>query len=135
MPALKSKRLVANKDRACIRLHPDDSVVVALRPLGRGQRLPAEDTVLRDDIPASHKAAVRRIPAGTAVIKYGQVIGFAASDIEPGRHVHAHNVSLHDFSRDFAYGRDSHPTAFVAPSARRTFEGFLRPDPGGRAEH
>ena len=96
------KRLVANTDRTCIRLHPDDSVVVALRALARGQRLPEEDTVLRDDIPAGHKAAVRRIPAGAAVIKYGQVIGFAEADIEPGRHVHTHNVTLHDFSRDYA---------------------------------
>jgi len=119
---------VANTDRTCIRLHPDDSVVVALRALARGERLSAEDTVLRDDIPAGHKAAVRRIPAGAAVIKYGQVIGFAEADIEPGRHVHTHNVTLHDFSRDYAFGQDTRTTAFVAASARRTFEGFLRPD-------
>ncbi len=111
-----------------IRLHPDDNVVVALNNLSRGERLPDLDVVLLDDITAGHKAAVRGIDAGEALIKYGQIIGFASEDIEPGRHVHTHNVTLHSFSRDYAYGRDARPTQFLAESARRTFEGFLRPD-------
>jgi altronate hydrolase len=119
---------MSNRDRSCIRLHPDDSVVVALRPLASGQIVLEHNTVLRDNIPAGHKASIQRIPAGSAIIKYGQVIGFASIDIEPGSHVHIHNVILHDFSRDYAYGRDSRPTQFVAESERRTFEGFPRPD-------
>jgi altronate hydrolase len=115
-------------DRGCIRLHPDDSVVVALKPLSRGQQIPEENTVLLDDIPAGHKFSVRRIPEGGAVIKYGQIMGFASADIEQGRHVHTHNVSLRDFDRDYAYGRDAKPTQFISESERRTFEGFLRPD-------
>jgi len=119
---------VTDTGRRCIRLHPDDNVVVALKPLGRGQQLPEEDTLLLDDIPDGHKASVRRIPAGAPVIKYGQIIGFASSDIEQGRHVHTHNVSLRDFSRDYAFGRDAKPTQFISEEGRRTFEGFLRPD-------
>jgi altronate hydrolase len=119
---------VANMDRSCIRLHPDDSVIVVLRPLGRGQQLPEYSMVLRDDIPAGHKAAVHRIRAGMPIIKYGQIIGFASADIDPGQHVHIHNVTLHDFSRDYDYGRDTRPTPFVEESARRTFDGFPRPD-------
>lgn len=119
---------MVNTDRPCIRLHPDDSVVVALRPLGCGTRLEEEGTVLRDDIPAGHKVAVRPIPAGSAIVKYGQIIGFALSDIEPGRHVHTHNVTLHDFSRDYAYGLDARPTQFFDKDECRTFEGFPRPD-------
>jgi arabinonate dehydratase len=114
--------------RSCIRLHPDDSVMVALNALSRGERLPEEGVVVLDGIAAGHKVAVHQIPAGAAVIKYGQIIGFASADIEPGRHVHTHNVILHDFSRDYAYGREARRTQFVAESARRTFEGFLRPD-------
>ncbi len=119
---------MTNASRACIRLHPDDSVVVALNALSRGERLPNADVVLLDDIPDGHKAAVHRIPAGAAIIKYGQIIGFASADIEPGRHVHTHNVTLHDFSRDYDYSQDARPTQLVAKSARRTFEGFPRPD-------
>ena len=119
---------MAETDRSVIRLHPDDTVVTALKPLERGRRLSEENILLLEEIPASHKVAVRPIPTGAAVIKYGQIIGFASADIEPGRHVHTHNVSLHDFTRDYAYGRDARPTAFVAESDRRTFEGFPRPD-------
>ncbi len=119
---------MTNASRSCIRLHPDDSVVVALNALSRGERLPQEDVVLLDDIAAGHKAALHRIPAGAAIIKYGQIIGFASADIEPGRHVHTHNVTLHNFSRDHAYSQDARPTQFVADSVRRTFEGFQRPD-------
>jgi len=125
---IQRRDLMTNAGRSYIRLHPDDNVVVALKALSRGERLPNEDVILLDDIAAGHKAAVRLIPAGAAVIKYGQIIGFASNDIEPGRHIHTHNVTLHNFSRDYAYSQDARPTQYVADSARRTFEGFLRPD-------
>ncbi len=115
-------------ERLSIRLHPDDSVVVALKPLAGGDLLAEENIILIDDIPAGHKAAVRRVPAGSSVIKYGQTIGFACEDIEPGRHVHTHNLTLHDFNRDYAFCRDVRPTSFIADGERLTFEGFPRPD-------
>lgn len=119
---------MANTDRTCIRLHPNDSVAVALEPLPRGLKLAEFGIDLKNDIPAGHKASIVPIPAGSAIVKYGQIIGFASTDIEPGCHVHTHNMSLHDFSRDYAYGRDAHPTEYVAEAERRTFEGFIRPD-------
>jgi len=119
---------MADTNRSSSRLHPDDSVVVALKPLCQGHRLFEENTLVLDDIPAGHKVAVRLIPAGAAIIKYGQIIGFASTDIEPGRHVHTHNVTLQDFSRDYAFGRNVRPTPFIAEGARRTFEGFPRPN-------
>lgn len=119
---------MTNASRSWIQLHPSDSVVVALKKLSRGDPLPKEGMVLLEDIAAGHKAAVQRIPAGAAVIKYGQIIGFASADIEPGRHVHTHNVTLHEFSRDYAYSQEARPTQSLQESARRTFEGILRPD-------
>lgn len=47
---------------------------------------------LKQDILFGHKFALARIPKGSAVIKYGEEIGVALSDIEPGEHVHVHNV-------------------------------------------
>jgi altronate hydrolase len=126
--SIQRRDFMTNAGQSCIRLHPDDSVVVALTALSRGQRLPKEDVVLLDDIAAGHKAAIHRLPTGAPIIKYGQIIGFAAADIEPGQHVHTHNVTLRNFSRDYAYSQDALPTQFVAESARRTFEGFVRPD-------
>lgn len=119
---------MANMDRSCIRLHPKDSVAVALQPLGPGRHLRQYGIITRDDIPAGHKVAINEIPNGAPIIKYGQIIGFASSDIEPGRHVHVHNLTLHDFTRDYSHGEDAHPTAYFAESNRRVFQGFPRPD-------
>ncbi|RLG06284.1 MAG: D-galactarate dehydratase, partial [Thaumarchaeota archaeon] len=51
-----------------------------------------EELVARSDIPFGHKLAIREIPRGEEIIKYGEVIGRATRDIEIGEHVHVHNV-------------------------------------------
>jgi len=43
-------------------------------------------------IPPGHKLAIVDIPAGEAVVKYGQPIGLASSPIASGDHVHTHNL-------------------------------------------
>jgi altronate dehydratase small subunit len=48
--------------------------------------------VLGHDIPFGHKFALRPIPMGGSVIKYGEIIGVASQSIAPGDHVHVHNV-------------------------------------------
>ena len=75
-------------------LHPDDNIVVAARPLTAGTRLdaPTVSLTLHQDVPMGHKIAIRTIKANQAVLKYGQTIGFADCDIEPGDWVHTHNV-------------------------------------------
>jgi altronate dehydratase small subunit len=43
-----------------------------------------------------HKFAISRIKRDQHIIKFGEVIGAATTDIEVGEHVHIHNVkSLH----------------------------------------
>jgi altronate dehydratase small subunit len=44
-------------------------------------------------IPIYHKIAVRQIGKGDSVLKYGERIGVAQTDIGPGEHVHSHNLS------------------------------------------
>jgi altronate dehydratase small subunit len=48
--------------------------------------------VAQADIPYGHKLALRDIPAGEQVIKYGLSIGSASTNIQAGDHVHVHNV-------------------------------------------
>ena len=45
-----------------------------------------------DEIPYGHKIALTKIPQGGDVTKYGLCIGSATEDIQPGSHVHLHNV-------------------------------------------
>ena len=49
--------------------------------------------LVREAIAGGHKIALTRIAANDAVIKYGSPIGTAILDIEPGAHVHTHNVA------------------------------------------
>ena len=72
-----------------------DNVAVALDALMPGHQVEAggNTIVVREEIPSGHKLAIRRIATGEAVLKYGSTIGEATSDIEPGAHVHVHNVA------------------------------------------
>ena len=108
-----------------IRLHPEDSVVIARATLLPGA--PVGDNVLATQrIPAGHKVAVRAIADGEPIRRYGQIIGFASAAIAPGEHVHVHNCEMGDFAKDYAYGVDAKPTEFFEPAA--TFQGIRRPD-------
>jgi len=71
-----------------------DMVAVALQPLKAGETVSfgAKEITLKDDLPMGHKAAMRDIRKGEAVIKYGYPIGEATEDIPEGGHVHTHNL-------------------------------------------
>ncbi|NBD27413.1 UxaA family hydrolase [Paenibacillus glycinis] len=83
---------------AAVSLHPDDDVVVALRDLKDGETIGQPDadggwTVkVVGEVPRGHKLAIRPIPAGRHVRKFGYSIGLAQSDIPAGGWVHTHNV-------------------------------------------
>ncbi len=77
-----------------VRITPRDMVAVALKPLKAGDTVSFGDgeITLADDLPMGHKAALRVIRKGEAVIKYGYPIGEATQDIPAGAHVHTHNL-------------------------------------------
>ncbi len=75
------------------------------------------------EIPAGHKIALRDIPKGEYVIKYGEIIGRAKTDIQKGEWVHTHNVASH-LNEDVEYSYNFH--AEVPTSSKQTFMGFKR---------
>lgn len=111
---------------AAIRLHQADNVVVAARAIPAGVAVAGESVVCAGPIPAGHKLATRPIGRGEAVRKFNQIIGFASEDIAPGQHVHVHNCAMGEFERDYAFGSDARPTAYVPEAQRATFDGYLR---------
>lgn len=115
-------------DHPLIRLHPDDNILVTKTALDLGQALPDFGLRARAQVPAGHKIASQRIAAGEPVRKYNAVIGVAARDIEPGDHVHTHNLALVDFDRDPAFGQDVVPVDYLPESERARFMGFVRED-------
>ncbi len=108
-----------------IRLHLEDGVVIARATLLPGAPV-ADGVVAAERIPAGHKVAVRAIAQGEAIRRYGQIIGFASMPISPGQHVHVQNCEMGDFAKDYAYGVDAKPTAFIDSPA--TFQGIRRAD-------
>jgi altronate hydrolase len=108
-----------------LRLHGDDNVLVAIDAVQAGDRL-SGDLVAAGKVPRGHKFASRAIAAGEAIVKFGQIIGFAATAIECGTWVHEHNVVVSDFARDYAFGVDARQPGSDIADAPATFEGFRR---------
>jgi len=77
-----------------VRIHPADNVVVAVRPLAAGCEftIDGEPIVLREDVAAGHKIALRALEPGESVVKYGFPIGEVTALIMPGAWVHSHNL-------------------------------------------
>ncbi|NLW79274.1 MAG: UxaA family hydrolase [Ruminococcaceae bacterium] len=78
-----------------IHINDKDNAVIALAGLKKGEVLEVDGEAItaRDDIPQSHKMAIADIPEGAPVIKYGEEIGKAGTDIKKGDWVHAHNIA------------------------------------------
>ena len=84
-----------------ILLHePDDDVGVTAMDLKAGEVVLAvtlegetvTEVTLVNDVPLSHKVAMRAMEANKHVIEYGRAIGYASVDIAAGAHVHTHNI-------------------------------------------
>ena len=53
---------------------------------------PVIEIKLVDDVPLSHKVAMRDLEVEKHVIEYGRPIGYASQSIARGAHVHTHNL-------------------------------------------
>ena len=101
-----------------VRLSERDNVVTAIRALQIG-----EDGAIQL-IPRGHKIATTDIPKGDAVYKYAQIIGYAATDIAAGAHVHTHNLDFRNVDQEHVFGSNLLPVAPVA--VPDTFMGYKR---------
>lgn len=83
---------------SAILIDREDNVATALRQLQQGDSVNVSiadysvTTRLVQDIPFGHKYALKAIRKGETVVKYGEVIGLATEEIQPGKHVHVHNI-------------------------------------------
>jgi altronate dehydratase small subunit len=86
------------EDWDAVQLHADDNVATALKPIAAASEIrvktPSGVRALRahDSVPLFHKLALSPLDPGTAVRKYGEVIGETAAAIVAGGHVHVHNL-------------------------------------------
>jgi altronate hydrolase len=115
-----------------LRLHRDDNIAIAKRTIRPGTVIDetgAAPLTVGERVEIGHKVALVPIARGAPVRKYGQIIGYATADIQPGEWVHTQNVEAGTLSLDYALASDVPPEP--APVTGRTFLGYRRPD--GRA--
>lgn len=108
-----------------LRIHPDDTVAVALEDAKAGDPV-IEGVAAAQDIPLGHKAALVPIAAGGNVVKYGCPVGRAAADIAPGEWVHTHNLTTNlDKPAEYAYKGG---VSYAPSQSGVTFQGYRRED-------
>lgn len=76
-------------------INEKDNVAVALLDIAAGEEIRLVGggvIVAASEVPYGHKLALRRIPVGEALRKYGESIGRASRVIEAGEWVHTHNI-------------------------------------------
>jgi altronate dehydratase small subunit len=80
-------------DDVVLLLSEDDTVGTAVDDLAAGTEVAygSGTVVLAEAVPFGHKVALDRMAAGDPVRKYGEVVGTATTDVEPGEWVHTHN--------------------------------------------
>ena len=112
-----------------VQVHPDDNVAIVVNEGGlrAGARFDS-GLVLIENIPEAHKVALNDIPAGTPIVRYGSVIGFAERDMRKGSWVHEEKMRLPS-----APALDDLPLATDVPEALPplegyTFQGFVNDD-------
>lgn len=84
--------------RKAVIIDEKDNIATATVDLKAGEKV---DMFLMDEIISidvaqnilfGHKFAIKDIPQGAEVLKYGESIGKATQYIQVGQHVHVHNV-------------------------------------------
>src|SRR5260370_31922331 len=116
-------------ENAVIHLTADDNIAIARVALSPGQqlRIASRTLTVEDPIPDGHNVAVTSIGGGENIVRYGQKMGRARIRIEPGRHVHTHNVGFEELTLHYEFPESETPLP-QAPKNIPVFLGFLRED-------
>ena len=80
--------------RKVLVLNEIDNIAVCLVDLEIGEVIGQDgiNLTIQNRIPRGHKIATKNISKDDGIIKYGERMGHATSDIKIGEHVHTHNV-------------------------------------------
>jgi len=81
-------------NRKILILNENDNIAVCLVDMEVGEviRQDALNLTIQNRIPRGHKVATKAIAKDEGIIKYGERMGHATSEIKIGEHVHTHTV-------------------------------------------
>lgn len=81
--------------RKYIILNSKDNCATSLEDIPQGTQIKIleKTIVITQKIEMGHKFALSDINKGDKIIKYGEIIGIATTDIKKGEWVHTHNIT------------------------------------------
>jgi len=82
-------------DTKAVLINEQDNVAVAIRAIKAGETITGVAGVkvkATADVMKNHKVAIKAVAAGEPIVKYGESIGLASKDVNPGDWVHTHNL-------------------------------------------
>lgn len=120
---MSEKRIIS------VRMHEDDNVAVVASSGGLPAGIQLEDgTLLNENIPQGHKVALIDLLEGDAVIRYGEVIGFALQPLKRGDWVNEDRIQMPDARQLEGLDTEVNFCADIEPLEGYTFEGYRNAD-------
>ncbi len=112
-----------------IQVHARDNVAIVVDTGGLKRGTLLDNGVrLMDDVPQGHKVALVHLTAGEPIIRYGEIIGTAVTDILRGQWVHEGLVRLPEAPRLADIPLAPRPAQTMEPLDGYSFEGYRNPD-------
>ncbi|WP_338871096.1 altronate dehydratase family protein [Spirosoma sp. SC4-14] len=113
-----------------LKIHPDDSVLVALTDLPAGKQIQWEGSRLTttEEIPAKHKVAITAFEPGDPITMYGVLVGKAKQPIQQGGRLTTFNVQHATNSYDLHTSSYQWQAPEVSRWADMTYMGYRRTD-------
>jgi galactarate dehydratase len=112
-----------------IKASEDDNVGIVVDPMGlQADEVVADGLKLLEYTPMGHKVALRAIPEGEAIIRYGQTIAYANKDLKAGAWVNELNVSLPEPPKLDLISIKENSFQEIEPLIGYTFEGYKNGD-------
>ena len=111
-----------------IKINSNDNVAVAVNTLAAGSTVTVDGVriIVRNDIPAGNKFALKDLAEGETVTKYGFPVGHATKAVRQGELVNEQNDGTNlEGLVDYTYSPSLEAVPATAP---RTFMGFRRPN-------
>jgi len=108
-------------------LNHKDNVVILTEKTPAGSLPVGAGKPLERAIAQGHKIARSEIPQGQEILKFGQIIGYATSNIATGDHVHSHNCAIGEHDQEYEIGVNLVQAKAAIPQTKpATFMGYIR---------
>ncbi len=109
-------------------LNEKDNVGVARTPIAEGSEVIVNGHRVKagETITPGQKIALKAIPSGSLVLKYGETIGKATEEITTGSWVHTHNLEPDFSGKNYEFATEKRITEYFSAEEAGTFLGYLR---------